>query len=78
METNYEKIYSGNFIVVQLLVSRLEDAGINPIMKDESQIGLSAVLVSDYQGMIDLYVNQSELDEANAIVSTTLSEMAAE
>jgi hypothetical protein len=78
METNYEKIYSGNFIVVQLLVSRLEDAGINPIMKDESQIGLSAVLVSDYQGMIDLYVNQSELDKANTIVSTTLSEMAAE
>ena len=78
METQYEKIYSGNFIVVQLLVSRLEDAGINPIIKDESQIGLSAVLVSDYQGLIDLYVNENEIDKANAIVQATLAEMATE
>jgi len=75
METHYEKIYSGNFIVVQLLVSRLEDAGINPILKDESQIGLSAVLVSDYQGLIDLYVHENELEKANTIVNTTLAEM---
>lgn len=77
MESHYEKIYSGNFIVVQLLVSRLKDVGINPIIKDESQIGLSAVGVSDYQGQIDLYVHENELAKALPVVETTLSEMEA-
>jgi len=75
METHYEKIYSGNFIVVQLIVTRLEDIGINPITKDESQIGLSAVGVSDYQGQIDLYVHEDEKDKAVSVVEAILSEI---
>jgi len=77
MESQYEKIYSGNFIVIQLLKSRLEDVGITPIVKDESQLGLSAVGVSDYQGQIDLFVHEDEKDKANAVVKVTLSEMEA-
>ncbi len=77
MESHYEKIYSGNFIVIQLLVARLKDAGINPIVKDESHLGLSAVGVSDYQGEIDLYVHENESEEANEIVQITLAEMEA-
>ncbi|MBT8267031.1 MAG: DUF2007 domain-containing protein [Bacteroidia bacterium] len=77
METHYEKIYSGNFIVVQLLITRLQDVGITPISKDESHLGLSAVGVSDYQGEIDLYVHEDEKDKAVAVVQTTLAEMEA-
>ena len=75
METHYKKIYSGNFIVIQLLTTRLQDIGINPIIKDESQIGLSAVGVSDYQGQIDLYVHEDEKDKAVPVVEAILAEI---
>ena len=75
MESHYEKIYSGNFIVIQLLSARLEQVGITPIVKDESHLGLSAVGVSDYQGEIDLYVHEDEKEKAEAVINTTLSEM---
>jgi len=78
MESHYEKIYSGNFIVIQLLKARLEEAGITPIVKDESHLGLSAVGVSDYQGEIDLYVHEDEAAKALPIVTATLADMAAE
>ncbi|MBT8252518.1 MAG: DUF2007 domain-containing protein [Flavobacteriaceae bacterium] len=75
MESHYKKIYSGNFIVVQLLTARLEEIGISPIIKDESHLGLSAVGVSDYQGEIDLYVHENEMDKAGPIVEATLAQM---
>ena len=78
MESHYKKIYSGNFIVIQLLAARLEQNGINPIVKDESHLGLSAVGVSDYQGEIDLYVHENEADKAGQVVNDTLAEMKSE
>ena len=67
MESHYKKIHSGNFIVIQLIADRLKQVGINPIVKDESHLGLSAVGVSDYQGEIDLYVHENEADKAGRI-----------
>ena len=75
METHYKKVYSGNFIIIQLLTTRLKEVGISPIVKDESQLGLSAVGVSDYQGEIDLYVHENEADQATSVVETTLAEI---
>ena len=75
MESEYKKIYSGNFITIQLLESRLKDKGITPIVKDESHLGLSAVGVSDYQGEIDLYVHEDETKRAEEIIQSTISEM---
>jgi len=77
METHYTKIYTGNFIVVQLMVSRLEDVGINPILKDNMQTGLKAVLVSNYQGLQEIFVHNDELDKAIPIVETVKIEMEA-
>ena len=78
METHYKKIYTGNFIVIQLLAARLEEIGINPIVKDESHLGLSAVGVSDYQGEIDLYVHENESEKAGQLVEATLAQMKSE
>lgn len=75
METNYEKIYSSNFITIQLLEGRLKEKGIAPIIKDESHLGLSAVGVSDYQGEIDLYVREDEVSQATEIINATLADM---
>ena len=77
MESHYKKIHSGNFIVIQLIADRLKEIGINPIVKDESHLGLSAVGVSDYQGEIDLYVHENEEEKANPVVQAVLAEMEA-
>jgi hypothetical protein len=75
MESNYTKLYSGNFITVRLLVARLRDVDIEPITKDDLQLGLSAMLVDNYDGIMDLYVHKDEVDVALPIVKSVLAKM---
>ncbi|MBN4046989.1 DUF2007 domain-containing protein [bacterium AH-315-P13] len=75
METHYTKIYTGNFMITQLIVNRLEDIGIIPISKDEFNTGLNAVLFKGYDNLIDLYVHNDELNKALPIVESALAEM---
>jgi len=77
METHYTKIYTGNFILIQLMVSKLEDIGIFPIVKDESESGRLAGFGAAIQGQQELFVHNDELDKAVPIVETTLTEMQA-
>lgn len=73
MESHYTKVYTGNFIVVQLLADKLRDIGIEPITKDDLQLGLSAMLVDNYNGIIELYVHEDEIDKAVPLVQSTLA-----
>jgi hypothetical protein len=68
MDTNYIKLFSGNFIVVQMLRDRLENAGITPIVKDESESGRLAGFGASIQGFQELYVSKEELSRANTIL----------
>ncbi|MFK7782764.1 putative signal transducing protein [Psychroserpens sp.] len=69
-DTNYNKIFSGNFIIVQMIKDRLESEGISPIIKDESESGRLAGFGASIQGFQELYVSNEELTKANAIVET--------
>jgi len=75
METQYTNIYTGSFIIAQLIQTRLEDIGIEPILKDDFKTGLRAVLVTDYPRLIEVFVHNDELDKAVLIVQSTLAEM---
>lgn len=75
METAYTRIYTGSFIVAQLIQSRLEEIGIEPILKDEFKIGLRAVLVSDYPSIIEIFVHNDELELALPVVKSTLQDL---
>ncbi len=75
METEYTNIYTGSFIIAQLIQTRLEDIGIEPILKDDFKTGLRAVLVTDYPRLIEVFVHNDELDKAVLIVESTLAEM---
>ena len=35
-ESNYIKIYAGSFIIAQLIFDKLDEIGINPILKDDN------------------------------------------
>lgn len=72
---NYVKIFSGSFIVVQLVVDRLKTVGISPIIKDESESGRLAGFGSSIQGFQELYVHKDEEPHARPIVDAVNSEL---
>jgi Putative prokaryotic signal transducing protein len=77
MESHYTQIYTGNFIIVQLITSKLKDIGIEPIIKDESESGRLAGFSSSIQGQQEVYVHENELEKAIPIIESVKSEMEA-
>lgn len=75
LDHQYVKIFSGTFIIVQLVVDRLESIGINAIVKDESESGRLAGFASPIQDYQELYVSQEELEHAIRIVEAVKSEL---
>jgi len=73
LESNYIKIYAGSFIIAQLIFDKLDEIGINPILKDDNQTGLTAVMVDDYQSLIEVYVHKDEEERAIPIVEDIIS-----
>lgn len=76
-ESNYTKIFSGNFMLAQLIFDKLEEVGINPILKDDNQTGVTAVLVEDYQGLIEVFVHNDELEKSIPIVEEVVAQTSA-
>jgi len=75
MESHYVKVHTGNLLIVQMIKSNLEDIGIVPILKNDMQTGFTAVLATDYEGLVEVYVHEDEIDKAIPIVQRTLSKL---
>jgi hypothetical protein len=75
MDSSYQKIYTGSFIIAQLIVDKLEAVGISPVVKDETESGRLAGFGSSIPGFQEIYVNEEELDEAVPIVESVTSEL---
>ena len=75
METHYQKIYTGNFLTVQLLVSELEKLNITPIVKDESESARLAGFGTFTLGLQELYVHNNNLDKAIVTIEAALASM---
>jgi len=69
-ESNYTKIYTGNFIVTQLIVDKLQAVGISAVIKDETESARLGGFGTYNQGLQELYVNNDELDVAVPIVES--------
>jgi len=72
METQYIKIFTGNFIMVQRIATLLQDIGISPVIKDESESGRLAGFGSSFQGQQEVYIHKDQLDKAVPIVQGAL------
>lgn len=72
---DYIKIFSGSFIIVQLVQDRLQSAGINAIVKDETESGRLAGFAASIPGFQELYVRKDEVDYAIPIVEEVNSEL---
>lgn len=77
METHYTKIFSGNFLIVQRIISELEKVAITPIVKDESESARLAGFGTFSQGIQDIYVHEDNIDKARAVIDIAISEMQA-
>lgn len=67
-DTNYIKIYTGNFIIVQQIFQRLEKIGIIAVIKDESESGRLAGFGASVPGQQEVFVHEKELDKATPII----------
>jgi hypothetical protein len=74
-DSNYVKIFSGTFIIVQLAVDRLESAGINAIIKDEAGLGQHSGFTVSNTGYQELYVSKEELEDAIRIIEAVKADL---
>lgn len=72
---DYIKIFSGSFIIVQLVLDRLDGIGIKAIVKDESESGRLAGFASSIPGFQELYVSKDEVEYAIPIVEEVNAEL---
>ncbi|MDL5511454.1 DUF2007 domain-containing protein [Arenibacter sp. M-2] len=68
MNSNYTRIFSGNFILAQTIFNQLKAIGIIPVIKDESESGRLAGFGSSIQGNQEVFVHADELEKAQSIV----------
>ena len=74
-DSEYIKIFSGSFIVAQLIVDRLHNIGISAIVKDESESGRLAGFASSIQDYQEVYVSKNEAEYAITIVEAVKDDL---
>ncbi|MDO5980735.1 putative signal transducing protein [Flavivirga spongiicola] len=74
-DSNYIKIFTGDFIIVQRITNELKSININAIVKDATEsarlAGFGGGIVPGFQ---EVFVNKDELDRAVLIVQNITSE----
>lgn len=65
---SYVKIYSGSFIDVEHAKQLLQEKGIEPVVKDNSNSALSAGFGAVMPNFQELYVHSDELEKAKKIL----------
>ncbi len=74
-DSNYIKVFTGSFIVAQLITDKLEAIGISAIVKDETESGRLAGFVASIPGLQEIYIHKDEIDEALEVVENVTSEL---
>ncbi|WP_077398609.1 putative signal transducing protein [Cellulophaga omnivescoria] len=75
LQTNYQKIYSGNQFNVKSILEKLLQINIEGVVKDESESGRLAGFASAIPGEQDLYVHNDEVKKALEIVNNHFKEL---
>ena len=76
-DSEYIKIYTGSIVVTKLIISRLEEIGISPVIKDETESGRLAGFGPSIPQSQELYVREDELDKSVAVVEDVRASMSA-
>ncbi|ULC58070.1 DUF2007 domain-containing protein [Flaviramulus sp. BrNp1-15] len=73
-DSNYIKIYSGDIILVQRIISELGKVDINAVVKDQNESGLDPKIYGGHS-LQEIYVHKDELDKAVLVVEQITSEL---
>lgn len=65
---NLIRVFTGTEVLVILLKERLEEVGISALIKNDFQSGISVGFVGGVPSAIDLYIQESDLKEAEPII----------
>ena len=74
-DSNYIKIFTGNFIIVQRINDALTNVGINAVVKDESESGRLAGFGASIQGEQEVYIHKDEFEKASSILEGIKKEL---
>ncbi|HET8735867.1 MAG TPA: DUF2007 domain-containing protein [Pricia sp.] len=74
MSSDYTKIYTGNPFITQRIVTELQEMGVEPIVKDESESAHLAGFAANVDGDREIHVNNDEVDRAMAVVKRVLAD----
>ncbi len=66
---NLIRVFTGTEVLVYLLKERLEEIGISALIKNDFQSGITVGFVSGVPSAIDLYIQESDLKEAESIIN---------
>ncbi|KAB1067584.1 DUF2007 domain-containing protein [Tamlana haliotis] len=70
-DSNFTKVYTGDFIIVKRIVSELENENISPIVKDQTESArLAGFGGGTFPGFQEIFVNNDELTKTLEIVSS--------
>ena len=67
-------VYTGNDIIISRIKHELELKGINSIVKDGFNAGLSAGFGGGIPSAVDLFVTEDDFEQANEIVEAIATE----
>jgi len=67
-ENDLVRVYSGTEITVILMKGELEQAGIQSMMQNDFETGLSAGFVGGVPSAVELYIQKADLDKAEPIL----------
>ncbi|WP_194766431.1 DUF2007 domain-containing protein [Tamlana sp. I1] len=74
-DSNYIKVYSGDSIVVQRMVVELEKIDIIPVLKEQTNAGLSPIFGLSNAPIQQVFVHKDELEKATEVINTITSEL---
>ena len=74
MSSDYTKIYTGNPFITQLIITELNDAGIEPIVKDESESARLAGFAANIDGNREIHVHNGQVNKAADVVNRILAD----
>jgi len=63
------RVFTGTEVLVYLLKERLEEVEISALIKNDFQSGLTVGFISGVPSAVDLYIQESDLNDAEPIIN---------
>ena len=71
-DSNYKKIYSGNIFITQQIKQSLNEIGIEPIVKDNTESGRLAGFGTPSIGIQEVFVHENEYEKSLEIIKSII------